>query len=166
MSAPHPFTVRQLQYLVAVADLLSFRKAAERCNVSQPALSAQLGELEAALEVRVFERNRCRVLLTPAGRDIVERARRLLADADALTEVARRAIDPLAGKLRLGIIPTISPYLLHRISPVLRETFPKLRPARAICSCRITWYPWFSERTTVILSPSWSAVTSSDGFIR
>jgi LysR family hydrogen peroxide-inducible transcriptional activator len=138
MSAPHPFTLRQLQYLVAVADLLSFRKAAERCNVSQPALSAQLGELEAALEVRVFERNRRRVLLTPAGRDIVERARRLLADADALTEVARRAIDPLAGKLRLGIIPTISPYLLHHISPVLREKFPRLRPV------------WIEDKTAML----------------
>jgi len=138
MSAPHLFTLRQLQYLVAVADLLSFRKAAERCNVSQPALSAQLAELEAALGVRVFERDRRRVLLTPAGSGIVERARRLLADADALTEAARRATDPLAGKLRLGIIPTISPYLLHRISPVLRKEFPKLRPV------------WIEDKTAML----------------
>lgn len=138
MSAPHLFTLRQLQYLVAVADLLSFRKAAERCNVSQPALSAQLAELEAALGVRVFERDRRRVLLTPAGSDIVDRAQRLLADADALTETARRATDPLAGKLRLGIIPTISPYLLHCISPALRKAFPKLRPV------------WIEDKTAIL----------------
>src|SRR2546426_10930223 len=105
MPAPHLFTLRQLQYLVAVADLLSFRKAAERCNVSQPALSAQLAELEAALGVRVFERDRRRVLLTPAGSGIVERARRLLADADALTEAARRGANPPAGKQPRGKNP-------------------------------------------------------------
>ena len=72
--APHPFTLRQLQYVVAVADALSFRKAAESCHVSQPSLSAQLAQLETVLGVRLFERDRRRVLLTEAGKELVERA--------------------------------------------------------------------------------------------
>src|SRR5262252_1954871 len=110
--SPHPFSLRQLQYLVAVAEALSFRRAAERCHVSQPSLSAQVGEAERALGVKVFERDRRRVLLTAAGREVVERARRLLVDADDLAEAARRGSDPLAGTLRIGVIPTVSPYLL------------------------------------------------------
>src|SRR4051794_30664890 len=70
--APHPFSLRQLQYCVAVAEKLSFRKAAEQCRVSQPSLSAQLAQLEAALGVQLFERSRKRVLVTAAGRDLVE----------------------------------------------------------------------------------------------
>ncbi len=81
---PHPFTLRQLQYAVAVADALSFRKAAERCHVSQPSLSAQLAQLEDALGLKLFERDRRRVLPTPAGKEVLERARRLLMDADDL----------------------------------------------------------------------------------
>jgi DNA-binding transcriptional ArsR family regulator len=95
-AAPHPFSLRQLQYLVAVADTLSFRKAAELCNVSQPSLSAQLAELESALGVRAFERDRRRVLLTTAGSDLVERSRKILAEADNLREAARRVSDPLS----------------------------------------------------------------------
>src|SRR6516162_498305 len=121
MPAPHPFSLRQLQYLSAVADLLSFRKAAEQCHVSQPSLSAQLAELESAFGVRVFERDRRRVMLTSAGQELVERARKLLAEADELQEAARRVGDPLSGSMRIGIIPTISPYLLPRIAPVLRK---------------------------------------------
>src|SRR5438105_2818756 len=122
----HPFTLRQLQYAVAVADALSFRKAAESCHVSQPALSAQLARLETALGVMLFERDRRRVLPTDAGRALVERARRLLVEADDLLESARRLRDPLAGTLRLGVIPTISPYLLPKAAPALRRRFPKL----------------------------------------
>lgn len=124
--APHPFTLRQLQYVVAVADLLSFRKAAEQCRVSQPALSAQLAQLEDMLGVQLFERDRRRVLPTPAGALLIERARRLLVDADGLLDTARRAADPLAGTLRLGVIPTISPYLLPAVTPVFRGRFPQL----------------------------------------
>jgi LysR family hydrogen peroxide-inducible transcriptional activator len=124
--APHPFTLRQLQYVVAVADLLSFRKAAEQCGVSQPALSAQLAQLEDLLGVQLFERDRRRVLPTPAGGLLIERARRLLVDADGLLDTARRAADPLAGTLRLGVIPTISPYLLPAVTPVFRGRFPQL----------------------------------------
>lgn len=123
---PHPFTLRQLQYVLAVADLLSFRRAAEACHVSQPALSAQIAQVEDALGVVLFERDRRRVLLTPAGELLVQRMRRLVVDGHALTEAARRAGDPLAGTLRLGVIPTIAPYLLPTLTPALRARFPRL----------------------------------------
>src|SRR6266567_975201 len=94
---PHAFTLRQLQYAVAVAEALSFRKAAERCHVSQPSLSAQLAQLEDVLGVRLFERDRRRVLITAAGHEVIARARRVLLEADDLVEAATRARDPLAG---------------------------------------------------------------------
>jgi LysR family hydrogen peroxide-inducible transcriptional activator len=138
--APHPFTLRQLQYLVAVADALSFRRAAERCHVSQPSLSAQLAQLEDVLGLRVFERDRKRVLVTTAGREIVDRARRLLLDTDDLALAGRRARDPLAGTIRIGIIPTISPYLLPSVAPQLRARFPRLTMA------------WREDKTDVVLT--------------
>ncbi|HWE30283.1 MAG TPA: LysR substrate-binding domain-containing protein [Polyangia bacterium] len=122
----HAFSLRQLQYVVAVAELLSFRKAAERCHVSQPSLSAQLAQLEEAIGVRLFERDRRHVLLTGPGRELVERARRVILDVDDLVDVAKRTADPLSGTLRLGVIPTVSPYLLPRIAPALRKAFPRL----------------------------------------
>jgi LysR family hydrogen peroxide-inducible transcriptional activator len=125
-TGPHPFTLRQLQYVAAVADTLSFRKAAERCHVSQPSLSAQLAQLEGALGVRLFERDRRHVLLTAVGRELVERARRVILDADDLVEVARRTGDPWAGTLRIGVIPTVSPYLLPSVTPALRKRYPRL----------------------------------------
>lgn len=127
--APHPVTLRQLQYVVAVAETLSFRKAAERCRVAQPSLSAQLAQLEGALGVRVFERDKKRVMPTRAGKVVIERARRLVLDADALVMAARHASDPLAGTLRIGVIPTIAPYLLPSAAPALREAFPALTVA-------------------------------------
>lgn len=120
------FTLRQLQYAVAVAEALSFRRAAEACHVSQPSLSSQLAQLEVALGVRLFERDRRRVLLTVAGRELVERARLVLRDADDLVLAARRTSDPLTGALRLGVIPTVAPYLLPRVTPALREAYPRL----------------------------------------
>ena len=125
-AAPQPFSLRQLQYAVAVAEALSFRKAAERCHVSQPSLSAQLAQLEGVLGVRLFERDRRRVLITAAGREVIERARRVLIEADDLLEAATRARDPLAGTLRIGVIPTIAPYLLPGLTPVLRTEYPRL----------------------------------------
>src|SRR5688572_5401438 len=113
--APHPLTLRQLQYAVAVAEAKSFRRAAERCRVSQPSLSAQIAELEGALGIRLFERDRRGVLVTRAGEELVARARKVLLEAEDLLEDAARWIDPLAGTLRLGVIPTIGPYLLPRI---------------------------------------------------
>jgi LysR family hydrogen peroxide-inducible transcriptional activator len=137
--SPHPFSLRQLQYVVAVAEALSFRKAAERCHVSQPSLSAQLAQLEAALGVRLFERDRRHVLLTAPGHQLVERARRVLLESDDLTEAARRAGDPLAGTVRVGVIPTVSPYLLPSITPVLRQRYPKLKLL------------WVEDKTEVLL---------------
>jgi LysR family transcriptional regulator, hydrogen peroxide-inducible genes activator len=124
--APPIFSLRQLQYAVAIADTLSFRKAAERCHVSQPSLSAQLAALESALDVRLFERDRRRVLVTHAGEVVIARARTLLREADDLAASARRLVDPFSGNLRIGIIPTISPYLLPNVAPALRKRFPRL----------------------------------------
>ena len=122
---PPPFTLRQLQYAVAVADALSFGRAAAACGVSQPSLSAQLAELEGALGARLFERDRRRVLLTPAGEALVARARRVLTDADDLTDAGKRLGDPLAGTVRLGVIPTISSYLLPDLARALKRELPK-----------------------------------------
>jgi LysR family hydrogen peroxide-inducible transcriptional activator len=122
----HPFTLRQLQYAVAVADTLNFRKAAEKCNVSQPSLSAQLAQLEEAIGIRLFERDRRRVLVTRAGREVIDRARIILQQADDLDTSTKRSKDPFAGTLRIGIIPTVSPYLLPKIAPLLRREYPRL----------------------------------------
>ena len=123
---PHAASLRQLQYAVAVADTRSFRRAAQQCGVSQPSLSAQLAQLEGALGVRLFERDRRRVLPTPAGDALIERARRVLIDADDLVDAARRLGDPLAGPLSIGVIPTISPYLLPAAAPAIRRAHPRL----------------------------------------
>jgi LysR family hydrogen peroxide-inducible transcriptional activator len=122
----HPLTLRQLQYLVAVAETRSFRRAAELCHVSQPALSTQIAVLEESLGVRLLERDRRLVLPTAAGQDILERAKRALVQADDLTDAARRLGDPLSGTLRVGVLPTISPYLLPEVVPTLRRELPKL----------------------------------------
>jgi LysR family transcriptional regulator, hydrogen peroxide-inducible genes activator len=127
--APHPFTLRQLQYAVAVAEDLSFRKAAARCHVSQPSLSAQIAQVESALAIPIFERSRRGVLVTAAGRDVLERAKRMLLDADDLFEAGRRASDPLAGTIRIGVLPTIAPYLLPAVAPALRKKFRRLAVA-------------------------------------
>lgn len=123
---PHPFSLRQLQYAISVAETLSFRRAAERCNVSQPSLSAQLAQMEEALGVRLFERDRRRVLITSAGREVLDRAKEILQQADDLERIAKRSADPFDGRLRIGVIPTVSPYLLPRIAPALREAYPLL----------------------------------------
>jgi LysR family transcriptional regulator, hydrogen peroxide-inducible genes activator len=138
-AAPHPFTLRQLQYVVAVADELSFRRAAARCHVSQPSLSMQLAQVENGLGVRLFERAHKHVLVTAAGRNLVERAKRLLLEADEVVRAAQRVADPLAGTIRLGIIPTISPYLLPSVTPALRRTLPRLRIA------------WVEDKTDVLV---------------
>lgn len=126
MSAPYAFTLRQLQYAVAVAERRSFRAAAAECHVSQPSLSAQVAELERGLGVRLFDRDRRRVLPTAAGEVVLARARALLVAADDLADAARRHGDPLAGTLRLGILPTIAPYLLPEIAPAIRRHLPRL----------------------------------------
>jgi LysR family hydrogen peroxide-inducible transcriptional activator len=133
-----PFSLRQLQYAVAIADELSFRKAAQRCGVSQPSLSAQLSLLEESLGVQLFERDPRRVLLTPAGKQLVQRARQLLIEARDVLDAAKRAADPLSGTLRIGVIPTIAPYLLPALTPRLREQFARLTVA------------WLEDKTAVL----------------
>jgi LysR family transcriptional regulator, hydrogen peroxide-inducible genes activator len=140
--SPHAFSLRQLQYAQALAQELSFRKAAARCHVSQPALSSQLQELEQALGVRLFERDKKRVLITSAGRDLLARAARVLLEADSLLESARRSADPFAGSLRLGVIPTVSPYLLPALTPHIRQELPRLT---------ITWREEKTESVVALL---------------
>ena len=125
-SAPD-LSLRQLQYLVAVADTKGFHRAAEQCHVSQPTLSAQVQHIEAALGVRVFERTRRGVVVTPVGEDILVHARRVLGQVQELVAAAGRARDPLHGTLRVGVIPTIAPYLLPHILPAFGKAFPHLR---------------------------------------
>jgi len=125
--SPHPCTLRQLQYVLAVADTRSFRQAASLCGVSQPSLSAQVAQLERALGVALFERTRRRVLATRAGEELLARARAVLREADDLAQAAARLADPFASALRIGVIPTISPYLLPEIAPVLRAEHARLR---------------------------------------
>lgn len=120
-------TVRQLEYVVAVADHGHFGRAARACFVTQPALSAQLQQVEELLEVTIFERGRRQVRATPAGAEIVRRARRVLVEVDELVEAARVAQEPLSGDLRLGVIPTVAPYLLPRVLPKVRRRHKKLR---------------------------------------
>jgi LysR family transcriptional regulator, hydrogen peroxide-inducible genes activator len=138
--SPHDVTLRQLQYVVAVADELSFRSAAARCRVSQPSLSAQLAQLEDALGVTLFERTKKRVLITAAGRAIIDQARRVLIGVDDLEQLGRHARDPLGGTLRIGVIPTIAPYLLPAIAPALRTAFPRMTIA------------WREDKTETLVS--------------
>ncbi len=125
--APHDFTLRQLQYVVAVADTLSFRRAAETCRVSQPSLSAQVAQLEEVLGLQLFERDKRRVLVTASGQEVLRLARHLLMSADDVATAAQRARDPLQGTLRIGVIPTISPYLLPCATSAVRRAFVDLK---------------------------------------
>ncbi len=119
-------TLRELQYLIALADHRNFRRAAEACLVSQPTLSMQIRKLEEELGVPLVERAPRRVMLTPAGRDAVERARRILAEVDQMKEAARRSRAAEGGTLRLGVFPTLGPYLLPHVVPMIRARFPEL----------------------------------------
>lgn len=120
-------SIRQLEYLVAVAGTLHFGRAAKSCAITQPALSAQIQALEEDLGVQIFERSRRRVTVTRPGEPVIERARAALRAIDDLVETARGARDPLTGPLHLGVIPTIAPYLLPRWLPVVRESYPDLQ---------------------------------------
>jgi LysR family hydrogen peroxide-inducible transcriptional activator len=118
--------LKDLAYLVAVADTRHFGRAAERCFVSQPTLSAQLKKLEEYLGVQLIERAPKRVALTVAGEEIVARARRIIESSDEIVELARGHRDPLAGRLRLALLPTIGPYLLPNVAGKLRKHLPRL----------------------------------------
>ncbi|MFT4570241.1 MAG: LysR family hydrogen peroxide-inducible transcriptional activator [Hyphomicrobiaceae bacterium] len=120
-------TLRQLEYLVAVADCLNFRRAAESCSVSQPGLSAQIRELEEQLGVRLFERDRRGVVATRAGVSLAVRAREILVATRELVQAAEVFEAPMQGDLRLGVIPTIAPYLLPKALALIRREYPRLR---------------------------------------
>jgi LysR family transcriptional regulator, hydrogen peroxide-inducible genes activator len=118
--------LRDLRYLVALAEQRHFGRAAEVCHVSQPTLSTQIKKLEDELGVALVERAPRHVMLTPAGLDIAARARRVLAEVDQMRETARRTADPEAGSIRLGLFPTLGPYLLPHVVPRIRARFPRL----------------------------------------
>jgi LysR family hydrogen peroxide-inducible transcriptional activator len=120
-------TLRQLQYLKLLAEHGSFSRAAEAAHVTQPTLSAGVQELEKILGAPVVDRGRTRVILTPVGEEAVRRAKDVLARAEDLVQAARSAGQPLSGRFRLGVIPTIAPFLLPRALPELRKRFPALR---------------------------------------
>ena len=122
-------TLRQLEYLVAIADTGGFHRAAEACHVTQPGLSAQIKQMETLLDVTLVERDRRHVVLTPAGAAVAERARAILRAADELVEAAGTFARPFTGILRLGVIPTVAPYWLPRSLPRVRRRFPDLRVA-------------------------------------
>lgn len=119
--------LRQLEYLVAIADTRHFRRAAERVNTSQPTLSEQLKALEERLGAQLVERSRTRVVLTPLGEQVVEISRRMLADSNEIWALAQSGGRELAGVLRLGLPSTIGPYLLPRVIPELHQRYPGLR---------------------------------------
>ena len=118
--------LKDLRYLVAVADQRHFGRAAARCFVSQPTLSSQLKKLEQSLGVQLIERAPNSVSLTAAGEAIVARARRILEATDEVVTLARSQHDPLAGRLRVALLPTIGPYLLPRVAPAVRKALPRL----------------------------------------
>jgi len=119
--------LKDLRYLVAVAEQRHFGRAAAQCFVSQPTLSAQLKKLEQSLGVQLIERVPHRVALTPAGQEIVARARRILEATEEVVTLARAHRDPLAGQLRVALLPTIGPYLLPHVVPAVRRSLPRLQ---------------------------------------
>jgi len=120
-------TTRQLRYFAALAEHLHFGRAAEACHVSQSAFSVGIRDLERLLGVQLVDRTNRQVTLTALGREVAAQARLCLGDLEALVEMAGREQEPLAGPLRLGVIPTIAPFLLPKVLPALRTDFPKLR---------------------------------------
>ena len=118
--------LRDLAYLVSLAEHRHFGRAAEASFVSQPTLSTQIKKLEDELGVALVERTPRKVLLTETGREIARRARGVLAEVDEIRAIAQRTRDPEAGRLRLGVFPTLGPYLLPHLVPVVRQRFPRL----------------------------------------
>jgi LysR family transcriptional regulator, hydrogen peroxide-inducible genes activator len=118
--------LRDLRYLVALAEHRHFGRAAEACFVSQPTLSTQIKKIEEELGVLLVERAPRNVMLTPAGAEIAQRARVVLNEVEQIRTIARRSLDPEAGTLKLGIFPTLGPYLLPHVVPLLRQRFPRM----------------------------------------
>jgi len=119
--------LRDLEYLIAVADERHFHRAAERCFVSQPTLSGQLKKLEQELDVLLIERTNRQVAMTEAGLAIVEQARKVLAETHSIRDIAQAYKDPMAGDMHLGLIPTVAPYLLPIIMSGLNKAFPDMK---------------------------------------
>jgi LysR family transcriptional regulator, hydrogen peroxide-inducible genes activator len=118
--------LRDLQYALAIEEHGSVTRAAEACEVTQPTLSAQVGKLERELGVSIFERDGRGLRVTPAGRTVLDHARRIASAVDDLRIATQEHLDPLAGTLRLGLIPTIAPYLLPSLLPAVREELPRV----------------------------------------
>lgn len=123
----HPLTLKQLRYLVALDETKHYRRAAEHCSISQPSLSAQIQNIEEALGVQLVERSRSGVALTPVGREVAERARRLLDEVQGIIDFAAGAQHGLVGTIRLGAKPTLGPYLLPYVVAKLHRQHPDLR---------------------------------------
>lgn len=119
-------TLRQLQYLIALAKYRSFSRAANACCVTQSTLSGAIKDLEATLKTRLVDRDKRRVVITSAGEEAVGRARKIVSEAEALLDWGQCGTGPLSGTLRLGVIPTIAPFLLPRLLPPLKHSFPCL----------------------------------------
>lgn len=120
-------TIKQLRYLIALSETLSFTKAAEACFVGQSTLSAGLRELEDSLGVQLVERDKHSVSMTPIGRGVVERAQRLIVQADDLVDFVEGSAGSMVGVIKLGVIPTIAPFLLPSLLPKIREQYPNLK---------------------------------------
>ena len=119
--------LRDLRYLVAVADLRSFIQAADQCFISQPTLSTQIKKMEDTLGVQIFERTNKKVMPTEVGERIIASARRILLEVNTIEDLAEQAQDPLAGNFRLGAFPTLSTYIFPGLVPKIRQALPKLR---------------------------------------
>ena len=139
MAASYLPTLKQLQYLVALEDHGHFGRAAEACFVTQSTLSAGIRELETLIGVTLVERTRRVVRFTPLGNRITDKARRVLREAEELSDMVRAAGQPLSGEMRMSVIPTIAPFMLPRILPRLRRDYPALKlflreePSGAAC---------------------------------
>lgn len=126
MSVRKP-SLRQFEYVVAIDDHGSFSQAARACGVTQPALSTQVRKLEGALGVVLFERRPAGVFVTAAGERVISLARRVVANVDDVVATAQAMHDSLGGTIRMGVIPTVAPYMLPQIMPSIRTRFPALR---------------------------------------
>jgi len=120
-------TISELRYLVALANRAHFGRAAEDCHVSQPTLSNQIRKLEEYLGVTLIERNARLFSLTSMGQEVVEKARKILGQVDALLASTRKSHEPLTGPLNLGVIPSLAPYLLPRLLPLIKKHYGRLQ---------------------------------------
>ena len=120
-------SLKQLNYALAIEKTLHFKKAAEACNVSQSALSTALNELEKQLDMQIFERNNKQVLITENGKLVLEKAKKIKIELDELVQISHANKLPLAHPMTIGVIPTISPYLLPKVLPRVRKEYPEFK---------------------------------------